>query len=277
VNAPDAGKTVSHWFPRAGGATRPSQAWYWGWALYVNRRGFLGAFVRLVPLGALVLTATALVAPRWFVPLAAFTVASAFLVLLHSVLGHALVYGAPAARYFDRLLALGGVRSPGSVADLHIGTWRHSYALHDRLPTATIVSIDIWGAGVEATEGAVRELRELEIPAAPAPRLEPRLAHDGRLPLDDASVDVVVLGLGSHEVEGEAQERLFGEARRVLKPGGTVLFFEHAKNWQSFLIFGPGISHWTEREEWTRRLSQHFHHVRSVRTLLAVDLFAADG
>jgi ubiquinone/menaquinone biosynthesis C-methylase UbiE len=114
-------------------------------------------------------------------------------------------------------------------------------------------------------------------PAAPAPRLEPLRAGEGTLPLGDRSVDVVVMGLGSHEVEGEAQEHLFDEARRVLKPGGTVLFFEHAKNWQSFLIFGPGIAHWTERREWTRRLAKRFDNVRSVRTLLAVDLFAADG
>jgi SAM-dependent methyltransferase len=268
---------VSHWFPRAGGATRPSHAWYWGWALYVNRRGFSAAFLRLVPLGALVLGGVLLFAERWFVPLTALASGAALVVLLHSVVGHALVYGRPATRYFDRLIALGGVRSPGCVADLHIGTFRHSYALHDRLPHSKILSIDVWAAGVEATEGAVRELRELEIPAARAPRLEPLLAENGRLPLDDASVDVVVMGLGSHEVEGEAQIRLFDEARRVLKRGGTVLFFEHAKNWQSFLIFGPGIAHWTEREEWTRRLSQRFDNVRSVRTLLAVDLFAADG
>ena len=32
-----------------------------------------------------------------------------------------------------------------------------------------------------------------------------------------------------------------------------------------------------KREEWTRRLAKRFDNVRSVRTLLAVDLFAADG
>jgi SAM-dependent methyltransferase len=243
----------------------------------VNRRGFSSAFIRLAALGAVLLVGVALFANRWFVPIATVGFALAFVVLLHSIVGHALVYGRPSERYFDRLLALGGVKSPERVADLHIGTWRHSYALHDRLPSAHVVSIDIWAAGVEATEGAVRELRELELPPAPAPRLEPLRAGDGKLPLGDESVDVVVMGLGSHEVEGEAQEQLFDEARRILRPGGTLLFFEHAKNWQSFLIFGPGIAHWTEREEWTRRLAKRFHNVRSERTLLAVDLFAADG
>jgi SAM-dependent methyltransferase len=214
---------------------------------------------------------------RWFHCAVATSFALALAVLLHSIVGHALVYGRPAGRYFDRLLKLGGVVAPSMVADLHIGTWRHSYALLDRLPGAQIVSIDIWRAGVEATEGAVRELRELEQPPPVTPRLDVRIAADGRLPLPDGSVDVVMMGLGSHEVEGDAQEQLLAEARRVLKPGGTVLFFEHAKNWQSFLIFGPGIGHWTTREEWTRRLANRFQRVRSVRTPLAVDLFAADG
>lgn len=243
----------------------------------MNRLGFLRAFVRLAPAGASVLIGLALFAKPLFLPAATLVWAFGLVVLVHSIVGHALVYGRPAGGYFDRLLALGGVRSPAHVADLHIGTWRHSYALHDRLPTSQITSIDIWAAGVEATEGAVRELRELELPPDPAPRLESLRAGDGKLPLGDRSVDVVVMGLGSHEVEGEAQERLFDEARRILKPGGTLLFFEHAKNWQSFLIFGPGIAHWTEREEWTRRLAKRFSNVRSARTLLAVDVFAADG
>ena len=267
---------MAHWFPQAGGATRPCHGWYWGWALYVNRGGFRAAFIRLAPLGAALLVAAALIPGRCLTQVTAVAFALAGLVLLHSIIGHALVYGRPAGRYFDRLLALGGVRAPAQVADLHIGTWRHTYALLDRLPTAHVVSIDIWAAGVEATEGAVRELRELELPATPAPRLEPLRAGDGHLPLADASMDVVVLGLGSHEIEGAAQDHLFREARRILKPGGTLLFFEHAKNWQSFLIFGPGISHWTTREEWTRRLSAHFANVRSVRTGYAVDLFAGE-
>jgi SAM-dependent methyltransferase len=268
---------MSHWYPRAGGEARPTDAWYWGWALYVNRRGFRGAFFRLAPVGIGLLVGAIFIPSGWFRAVVTVAFVLALLVLAYSIYGHALVYGRPARRYFERLLALGGVRTPAIVADPHIGTWRHSYALHDLLPAAKIVSLDIWAAGVEATEGAVRELRELELPGPSSARLEVRRAGDGTLPLGDASVDVVVMGLGSHEVEGQAQEQLFEEARRVLKPGGTLLFFEHAKNWQSFLIFGPGISHWTERDEWTRRLSKRFGNVRSLRTSQAVDLFAADG
>jgi SAM-dependent methyltransferase len=268
---------MPHLYPRAGGATRPTPAWYWGWALYVNRGGFLAAAKRLVPLAAVLVVASALLPYGWLRALAAAVVAGGGVVLAHSIVGHALVYGRPSGRYFDRLLELGRVGAPTRVADLHIGTWRHSFALADRLPGSEIVSVDVWAADAAITEGAVRELRELEIEASPTPRLLPRRAAGGVLPLEDASADVVVLGLGSHEIEGEAQERLFAEARRVLRPGGTLLFFEHAKNWQSFLIFGPGIAHWTERDEWTRRLGRLFANVRSERTPYAVDIFAADG
>jgi hypothetical protein len=44
-------KAPGHWYPRAGGGARPTHAWYWGWALYVNRGGFKRAFVRLAPIG----------------------------------------------------------------------------------------------------------------------------------------------------------------------------------------------------------------------------------
>jgi SAM-dependent methyltransferase len=268
---------MPHWYPRAGGATRPSHGWYWGWALYVNRGGFAGAFKRLGPLGAGLVIAAIIFPHGWLRAAAAVAVVAGALILMHSIIGHALVYGRPAGRYFDRLLALGGVRAPVRVADLHIGTWRHTYALADRLPGSEIVSVDVWGADAAITEGAVRELRELEVEAAPGPRLLPRRAVDGVVPLEDGGADVVVLGLGSHEIEGAAQEHLLAEARRVLRPGGTLLFFEHAKNWQSFLIFGPGIAHWTERDEWARRLGRSFSNVRSERTPYAVDIFAADG
>ena len=78
---------MKHWYPRAGGATRPSHAWYWGWALYVNRRGFWGAFVRLAPLGAAVLAGALLFNRSWLVPIAALAFTSALVVLLHSILG----------------------------------------------------------------------------------------------------------------------------------------------------------------------------------------------
>ena len=57
------------------------------------------------------------------------------------------------------------------------------------------------------------------------------------LPLDDGSVDTILVSYlfhhmhyadGSGEVFPDSSKALFGEFRRVLKPGGTVIIIEHA-------------------------------------------------
>jgi SAM-dependent methyltransferase len=268
---------MAHWYPQSGASGRPTNGWYWGWALYVNRRGFAGAFKRAVLLLTVLLVLAFALSQPWLAWMALGFMGLGFVVLAHSIVGHALVYGSPSRRYFEKMLGLADVDRDARVADLHIGTWRHSYWLADLLPEAHVVSIDCWDADVAATEGAVRELRELELTPPPTPRIETIVAKKFVLPLENGSVDAVVMGLGTHEIAPDAQALLLREARRIVKPGGKILFFEHAKNWQSFLIFGPGIGHWTEREEWVRRLGALFANVRSERTALAVDVFAADA
>lgn len=87
----------------------------------------------------------------------------------------------------------------------------------------------------------------------------------------------MVLGLGLHEIPAAPpRARLLAEAKRVLKPDGKLLLFEHTVDLQSFLVFGPGIAHWVRRPEWTRHLEQTFGgEVRHERSLQAVDLFVA--
>ena len=114
------------------------------------------------------------------------------------------------------------------VADLHIGTYRHAYALAELLPEATIQH----GRLLER-EGAARPRRPSGRPrpgaAADAPHRDQ--APAGRrvhLPLLDASCDVVVFGFGTHENPRDGpRQKVFQEARRILKPGGKVLMFEH--------------------------------------------------
>src|SRR5439155_1725864 len=117
---------------------------------------------------------------------------------------------------------------PAVVADLHIGTYRHAYALADALPEATVHTIDCWNVEGPAPEVAVQDVRALEAVPSGHPRLRPARATAFRLPLADASCDAVVFGFGTHEIPGGGpRETLFAEAKRVLKPGGRALMFEH--------------------------------------------------
>jgi len=82
------------------------------------------------------------------------------------------------------------------------------------------------------------------------------------------------MGFGIHEIaEGGPREKLFDEARRVLKPGGKLLLFEHLVDLENFVIFGPGIDHWPRRRDWLRLLEARFTGVRRERARQAVDLY----
>ena len=185
------------------------------------------------------------------------------------------MYGHPAAGYLRRLLQLGDVRGPVVVADVHIGTYRHSYALAALLPEATVYSIDCWDEEGRSDELAIRDVRDLEPPPTSDPRIIPLRAPDRALPLDDRSCDVVVFGFGTHEIPtGGPREALFAEAERVLKPGGKALLFEHGLDLHNALIFGPVIHHVTGRRDWEAILGRHFDDVRHARTSHAVDLYS---
>ncbi|HEY0606250.1 MAG TPA: class I SAM-dependent methyltransferase [Herpetosiphonaceae bacterium] len=267
----------AYWFPKTQATHRPPFWWYVGWVIYANRSTFAKAFALfagtslalflvglLLQLAILIWTSYALTGIGLFL-------------LLNSLLGLTLVYGPPARRYIGQLLKLGDVDRPQRVADLHIGTYRISYLLADLLPGATIESVDIWDNTRYETERALVLLRALEAAPTSEQRIRPRQAAGAQVPLPAASCDVVVLGLGLHEIPaGAEREAIFAEAKRLLRPGGTCLFFEHTVDLQSLLVFGFEIKHWERRAQWLRLLRQTFGpNVRHQRSAQAIDLYSA--
>ena len=270
-------KRDSHWFPGTDPKRRPSSWWYVGWVIYANWQSFAGAFGLFA--GACLLAFST--GRRFDVDTlvwGSYALAGVGICLLvNSLVGLVLVYGSPARRYVKRLLEIGGVRSPERVADLHIGTYRISYLLRDLLPSAAIESVDIWEDGRYEIEPTLKLLRDLETVPEDNSRLRVERSRGGNVPLPDASCDAVVLGLGLHEIpSGAPREQIFAETRRILKPDGKLLFFEHTVDLQSLLVFGPGISHWVRRPEWRRIVEQAFgDHVQHLRSPEAIDLFVA--
>ena len=269
-------KAVPHWYPASIAAKRPTPWWYWGRAVYVSRRdysritkyflavgiplGVIGVFFRL-PLAFWMAVALAEIG---------------LLLLAYSLVGLYRMYGHPGVRYVRRLVELGGVEGQVTVADLHIGTYRHAFLLSDVLPEATIQTVDCWNVEGESPEEAVQDVRDLEAPPTSNPRIVASKADHFTLPLPDASCDAVCFGFGTHEIPtGGAREKLFSEANRILKPGGRVLLFEHGWDAHNYAIFGPVIHHVTKRQDWDKFLRDRFDDVKYARSTQAVDLFAA--
>src|SRR5258708_8391732 len=84
------------------------------------------------------------------------------LLLACSLFGLYRMYGHPGLRYVRRLVELGDVRGKVTVADLHIGTYRHAFLLSDVLPEATIQTVNCWNMEGESPEEAVQDVRDLE-------------------------------------------------------------------------------------------------------------------
>lgn len=264
-----------HWYPRASADRRPSHWWYWGRALYVSRRDYWRIFLKFFLVGLPIGAAGVLLG----IPIllsAAFVLAGAGVVLLvYSILGLYRMYGHPSMTYYRRLLEQGGVRDGMVVADLHIGTYRTTFALADLLPTSTIHTIDCWDLEGPPAEAAVSDVRDLEPAPTTNPRIHPARANAFSLPIPTASCDAVVFGFGTHEIpHGGPREKLFAEAKRILRPDGRALLFEHGADVHNFVIFGPVIDHVTRRQEWLDTMREHFTDVTYARSSAAVDLIA---
>lgn len=268
-------EAVTHWYPASVAEKRPSAWWYWGRAVYVSRRDYwkiTKVFLAVgIPLGVIGVLFRIPLAFRGAVVLAEI----GLLLLAYSLFGLYRMYGHPGVRYLRKLAALGNVRGKVTVADLHIGTYRHAFLLSDVLPEAQINSVDCWNVEGEAPEEAVADVRDLEVPPKSHPRIETFKAEDFSVPLPDASCDAVCFGFGTHELPtGGAREKLFSEAIRILKPQGKVLLFEHGWDAHNYVIFGPVIHHVTKRQDWDKFLRERFDDVKYARSSQAVDLFA---
>jgi SAM-dependent methyltransferase len=263
-----------HWMSVADPRRTPSPWWYFRRAVYVSRRDYWRIFKAFVatgtPIGAVGLLADL---PVLF-HAALFMAVAGLGLLAYSLLGLYRMYGHPAGGYFRRLLRLARAEDARVVADLHLGTYRHSFQLADLLPAATIHSIDVWNVDGPPAEAAVQDVRDLEAPPSAHPRIRPARARAFRVPLETESCDLVVLGFGTHEIpSGAPREALLREAGRILKPGGRLAMFEHGYDLHNYMIFGPVIGHVTRKETWIRLLGEFFDDVRNARTSHAVDLF----
>ena len=262
-------------FPQANPTMRPSPWWYFARAVYVSRRDYFRIFCWFLAIGGAAVVAGILLRVPLLLDAAYALALLGICMLAYSLIGLYRMYGHPSKRYLTRLLALGSIAGPVTVADLHIGTYRHAYELADLLPDATIWSIDCWEAEGPSPEAAVEDVRRLE----PAPQQHPRI-HAGRadhyeLSLPSDSCDVVLFGFGTHEIPaGAPREKLFAEARRVLRPGGRALLFEHGFDVHNFLIFGPVIDHVTRCDAWLSLMRRFFVNIRYERSNQAVDLIA---
>jgi SAM-dependent methyltransferase len=267
-------KTQKHFYPAADPNKQPTSAWYFGRAVYVSRIDYRKIFLVFISVGIPAGLTGLLFEVSWLWYGALGLGALGVLLLLYSLWGLYRQYGAPAKNYFARMLQNAGVSGKVTLADIHIGTYRHTYQFANLLPEAVINSIDCWEEGF-SSEQAISDVRALEPAPVHEPRIKPLKAKDYTIPLADESCDVVVFGFGTHEIpEGRERDTIFAEARRILKRGGKLIMFEHGIDFHNYLIFGPVIYHVTQHKAWLARLQKQYARVSEDR-MYAVNMLTA--
>jgi len=121
-------------------------------------------------------------------------------------------------RLLDRL-ALGGAET---VLDVGCGHGLLLIGAAKRLPRGRAIGVDLWSQVDQKGNSAAATMANARAEGV-EDRVEVRDADMRALPLDDASVDVVVSSLAIHNVTGDAERhKALREIVRVLKPGGRV-------------------------------------------------------
>lgn len=116
--------------------------------------------------------------------------------------------------YVQQLWARRG-RAPRAIMDFGAGIGNALVPMHAAFPEAEIIALDVSRASLDLVDAqAIPNVRTL--------------AYDGlRIPLPDASLDCVFTACVFHHIPAEHHVALLKELRRVLRPDGLFVLFEH--------------------------------------------------
>jgi arsenite methyltransferase len=137
----------------------------------------------------------------------------------------------------DRLLDRMALTGTETVLDVGCGHGLLLIGAARRLPRGRAIGVDLWSQIDQKSNSSAATMANAGAEGV-AERVEVRDGDMRALPLEDASIDVVVSSLAIHNVTGnDERRRAIQEIVRVLKPGGRVgiLDIAHVKTYANDL------------------------------------------
>lgn len=152
----------------------------------------------------------------------------------------------------DRLLDRLALRGDETVLDVGCGHGLMLIGAAKRLPRGNAVGIDLWSQADQHANSAAATIANT-VAEGVSDRVTVRDGDMRQLPLDDASVDVVVSSLAIHNVPSAAERASsIREIARVVRPGGRVAILDiaHVSDYArelrnaGFVVERNGITPW---------------------------------
>jgi SAM-dependent methyltransferase len=142
------------------------------------------------------------------------------------------------------------IENPGKISriiNINAGFDETSFILESKFPNAKISVFDFYDAE-NHTEAAIKRARKVSLVYPDTSSIK-----TNKIPLEDASVDLVFLLSSAHEIRGNEEKiRLFKECKRVLNRGGRIILVEHLRDFPNFLAFTIGFTHFFSSKTWEK-------------------------
>lgn len=139
------------------------------------------------------------------------------------------------------------VQKSSAIVNINAGLDEISQILEEQNPAAEHIIWDFYDES-KHTEVSIRRARK-----AFPPRPETKQIETGKLPLENETVDFVILFMAAHEIRNEEEREIFfAEIHRILKVGGKLVVTEHLRDIPNLAAYTLGAFHFYPLSTWRR-------------------------
>ncbi|WP_037573566.1 SulP family inorganic anion transporter [Sporocytophaga myxococcoides] len=145
--------------------------------------------------------------------------------------------------FLDKLIAL----KPASIVNINAGFDEISEVVKSRYPDSRFSVFDFYDPLLH-TEISIERARKLYEPYP-----ETQVINTKAVPLEEGSVDVILLMFAAHEIRNEEERIIFFEQlRKAITIQGMIIVVEHQRDLINFFAYNIGFFHFYSKNNWLK-------------------------